>query len=246
MMFPWWGIMPMFYPMLPNDCNRPPTIYSLLDSIVNYNSEVKTPIKDLAKLGRNEIFNFDYPLTSNITKEDFEVMILNNYMMRRIGYETLTAFRLALNVKLNSIMPIYNKMFDSLKNWNILEDGEIIEREVEKEDSSTGTNTSSNTNQLSSTSRDDTRYSDTPQGRLTDVENGTYMTDYTLNQNTSTGNSTNTQNGSESKQANGTETERISRTPINKIEIYKEFQNELKSIYELIFNELDDLFYSLI
>ena len=245
MMFPWWGIMPMFYPMLPNDCNKPPTIYSLLDSIVNYNSEVKTPIKDLAKLGRNEIFNFDYPLTSNITKEDFEVMILNNYMMRRIGYETLTAFRLALNVKLNSIMPIYNKMFDSLENWNILEDGEIVEREVEKEDSSTGTNTSSNTNQLSSTSRDDTRYSDTPQGRLTDIEAGTYMTDYTLNQNTSTGNSTNTQSGSESKQANGTETERISRTPINKIEIYKEFQNELKSIYELIFNELDDLFYSL-
>ena len=245
-MFPWWGMMPMFYPMLPNDCNKPPTIYSLLDSIVNYNSEVKTPIKDLAKLGRNEIFNFDYPLTSNITKEDFEVMILNNYMMRRIGYETLTAFRLALNVKLNSIMPIYNKMFDSLENWNILEDGEIVEREVEKEDSSTGTNTSSNTNQLSSTSRDDTRYSDTPQGRLTDIENGTYMTDYTLNQNTSTGNSTNTQNGSESKQANGTESEKISRTPINNIEIYKEFQNELKSIYQLIFNELDDLFYSLI
>lgn len=245
-MFPWWTVMPMFYPMLPNDCNKPPTIYSLLDSIVNYNSEVKTPIKDLAKLGRSEIFNFDYPLTSNITKEDFEVMILNNYMMRRIGYETLTAFKLALNVKLNSIMPIYNKMFDSLENWNILEDGEIVEREVEKEDSSTGTNTSSNTNQLSSTSRDDTRYSDTPQGRLTDIENGTYMTDYTLNQNTSTGNSTNTQNGSESKQANGTETERISRTPINKIEIYKEFQNELKSIYELIFNDLDDLFYSLI
>ena len=245
-MFPWWGMMPMFYPMLPNDCNKPPTIYSLLDSIVNYNSEVKTPIKDLAKLGRSEIFNFDYPLTSNITKENFEVMILNNYMMRRIGYETLTAFRLALNVKLNSIMPIYNKMFDSLENWNILEDGEIVEREVEKEDSSTGTNTTSNTNQLSSTSRDDTRYSDTPQGRLTDIEDGTYMTDYTLNQNTSTGNSTNTQNGSESKQANGTETERISRTPINKIEIYKEFQNELKSIYQLIFNELDDLFYSLI
>lgn len=245
-MFPWWGIVPMFYPMLPNDCNKPPTIYSLLDSIVNYNSDVKAPIKDLAKLGRSEIFNFDYPLTSNITKEDFEVMILNNYMMKRIGYETLTAFRLALNVKLNSIMPIYNKMFDSLENWNILEDGEIVEREVEKEDSSTGTNTSSNVNQLSSTSRDDTRYSDTPQGRLTDIEAGTYMTDYTLNQNTSTGNSTNTQNGSESKQANGTETERISRTPINKIEIYKEFQNELKSIYELIFNELDDLFYSLV
>ena len=96
MMFPWWGIVPMFYPMLPNDCDLPPTIYSLLDAIVNYNSEEETPIKDLAKSGRSEIFDFDYPLSSNISKEDFEVMILNNYMMKRIGYETLTAFKLAL------------------------------------------------------------------------------------------------------------------------------------------------------
>ena len=236
-MFPWWGINPIFYPRLPRDCNLPPTIYSLLDAIVNYNNEEPVSISNLAKNGRSEIFDFDYPLTENIDKETFEVMILNNYMMRRIGYETLTAFKLALNVKLNSIMPIYNKLFDSLNGWNLFSDGENISRSV-----TTGENTSdSNTVSLSSSVRDDNRYSDTPQGRLADIENGTYMTDYTLNQNSTMSNSTSSGTGAKT----GTEAEMITRTPANKIEIYKQFQNEIKSIYELIFNDLDELFYSL-
>ncbi len=243
-MFPW-SIIPMFYPMLPNDCNKPPTIYSLLESIVNFENDTPVKKSELARNGRDKIFDFDYPLTEHITKENFEVMILNNYMMRRIGYETPTAFKIALDVKLNSIMPIYNKMFDSLENWDLFNDGEIVERETSKEDESVGTNNVTNTSQLSSTSRDDTRYSDTPQGRLNDIEAGTYMTDYTLNQNTSSGNSTNTETGRDTKSSNGTESERITRTQHDKIEIYKNFQNEIKSIYQLIFDELDDLFYSL-
>lgn len=228
-MYPWWGIMPMFYPMLPNDCNKPPTIYSLLESIVNFENDTPVKTSELAKNGRDKIFDFDYPLTEHLTKEDFEVMILNNYMMRRIGYETPTAFKIALDVKLNSIMPIYNKMFDSLENWSLFNDGENIIRTVTRGENSTTTS--------NSTTRDDSRYSDTPQGRLNDIEAGTYMTDYTLNQNTS--NSTDTNN------KNGNETENITRTPGEKLELYKEFQNNIKSIYELIFDELDDLFYSL-
>lgn len=236
-MYPWWGIMPMFYPMLPNDCNKPPTIYSLLESIVNFENDTPVKTSELAKNGRDKIFDFDYPLTEHITKEDFEVMILNNYMMRRIGYETPTAFKIALDVKLNSIMPIYNKMFDSLENWNLFNDGENIIRTVTRGENSTTISNSS----INSTTRDDNRYSDTPQGRLNDIEAGTYMTDYTLNQNTSnsTGNSTDTNN------KNGNETENITRTPGDKLELYKEFQNNIKSIYGLIFDELDDLFYSL-
>lgn len=224
-MFPWWTVMPMFYPMLPNDCDLPPTIYSLLDAIVNYNSEEETPIKDLAKNGRSEIFDFEYPLTSNISKEDFESLILNHYMMRRIGYETLTAFKLALNVKLNSIMPIYNKMFDSLNAWNLFADGEVTTRNTTDESSS----------ELLTNNTGDTRYSDTPQGRLSDIANGTYMTDYTSTSNDSAS------TGSASDEVNET----ITRTQHDKIGIYKEFQKEIKSIYQLIFDELDDLFYSL-
>ena len=92
--------MPMFMPMIPTWNEKPPTLYSILESIVNYGTDDKTKIKDLAKSGRETIFNFTYPLSNKVTKEDFECMILNHFIMRRIGFETVTAFRIQLNVKL--------------------------------------------------------------------------------------------------------------------------------------------------
>lgn len=231
MMFPY--MIPMFYPLLPRDCNLPPTIYSILDSYVNFGNDEEVSISNLAKNGRECIFDFTYPLSEHITNEEFEVMILNNYLMRRIGYETPTAFKIALNVKLNSIMPIYNKMFDSLENWNLFTDGENITRYRTHGENDTTYSSSS----ASTTS--DSRYSDTPQNRLTDISNGTYMSEYTLDQNSQSA------TVSSEDARSGNESEIINRDSNNKIEVYKQFQNEIKSIYNLIFDELDELFYSL-
>ena len=38
--------------------NEPPTLYSLMESMVNYNKEQKVPIKDLSKEARLKIFDF--------------------------------------------------------------------------------------------------------------------------------------------------------------------------------------------
>ena len=121
-----------FYPFLPPNNNLPPTIYAILETIVNPDVDLNDPapdvkIKDLAEKGRSTIFNFDYPLSSKVDKGKFECMILNHFLQRRIGFETVTAFRIQLDVKLNEIMPFYNKMFDALENWDIF-DGERMER----------------------------------------------------------------------------------------------------------------------
>lgn len=215
-------IMPPAYP----DYNIPPTIYSLLNSIVNYENEDKAKIKDLASYGRGKIFDFTYPLTSKISKESFECMILNHFLMRRIGYETLTAFKIALNVKLNEIMPIYNKMFDMLEGWDLFKDGEIV---IES-----GNNTLQNT--TTSTNTSDRRYSDTPQNQLENVKNGSYITDYNYD----------TDSGSVTSDSKGIDTRTITRTPSDKIKIYKEFIENQKSIYTMIFEELEPLFYGLV
>ena len=68
-------------PFIPANCDKPPTIYSILESIVNYGKEDKTKIKDLAKEGRQTIFDFDYPLSSTITKEDFESLASVKYIV---------------------------------------------------------------------------------------------------------------------------------------------------------------------
>ena len=219
-------IYPFIIPPAFPDYNLPPTLYRLLNSLVNYDEEEQTKIKNLAAAGRSEIFDFDYPLSENVDKEDFEILILNHFLMRRIGYDTLNAFKIALNVKLNEIMPIYNKMFDMLEGWDIFNDGETV----------TESGTNSLNNITSSSNISDRRYSDTPQQQLTNVQNGTYITDYNYD----------TDTGSVSSSSAGLDSRTITRTPSDKMKLYKEFIENKKSIMTMIFEDLDVLFYGLV
>lgn len=250
------------FPFIPANCEKPPTVYTILESIVNYGKDDKTKIKDLAKVGRTTIFDFDYSLTDKISKEDFECMILNHFLMRRIGFETVTAFRIQLNVKINEIMPLYNKMFDALENWNILNDGEITEktgsdnRTQNSTQNSTNNTSNSLTNHSTTSAVDisDRRNSELPQNQLSSLRDGSYVTNYNYDTNNNNGednstsqeSSTATNNSSNNSIDNNTYNETITRTPADKIAIYKEFQENIKSIYGMIFKDLECLFYQLI
>lgn len=254
MMYPYIDNYFMFYPRIPAICDMPPTLYSILESIVNYGKDEKTKIKDLAKEGRTTIFDFDYTLTNNISKEDFECMILNHFLMRRIGFETVTAFRIQLNVKINEIMPIYNKMFDALENWEIFNDGETETKTGTN--NKTSNNTSSASNQItnnsttSDTNISDRRNSELPQNQLSELRDGNYVTNYNYDTNTNNAQDSSTSSGSSTSTNNGTDSntynETITRTPADKIAIYKEFQENIKSIYGMIFKDLECLFYQLV
>lgn len=250
------------FPFIPANCDKPPTIYSILESIVNYGKDDKTKIKDLAKIGRETIFDFDYPLSENLTKENFECMILNHFLMRRIGFETVTAFKIQLNVKLNEIMPLYNKMFDAIENWNIFDDGEITERtgtDNRTIDNTTQTNnntsnTLKNNSETTSEEISDRRNSELPQDQLELLRNGSYVSNYNYDQNNgkstdksdSQGESkSNTDNKSNTKDDNIYQ-ETIKKSPADKIAIYKEVQENLKSIYGMIFKDLECLFYQVL
>ena len=218
---------------------KPPTIYALLNSIVNFGKPdaEKVKIKDLAKAGHAKIFDFDYPLTTKIKKEDFEVMILNKFLMRRIGFQTLTPFQIQLNVKLNEIMPLYNKMFDALENWDIFNDGETVTRTQDETRKSKLNNTSNNNIEDIS----DRRYSDTPQSHLENIRDASYVTDYNYDTNTTRSNNTTNSNGEDNNKIQ----EKIERTPADKITILKEMQENIKSIYSMIFKDLEELFYQI-
>lgn len=255
-MIPYYNGLFMFYPFLPPNCNKPPTLYSVLNSIVNGDKDEDeyTKIKDLAKEGRSTIFNFDYPLSEYIEKEKFETMILNHFLQRRIGFETVTAFRIQLDVKLNEIMPLYNKMFDALENWEIFNDGEVTTR------TGTDNTTTKNTNQTSNTLENtsitstedisDRRNSELPQNQLSELRDGNYVTNYNYDTNTNTGNDNSHSEGTSQATNNGTDNkqynETITRTPADKIAILKEMQENIKSIYSLIFKDLECLFYQLV
>lgn len=237
--FSWLLATPLF---IPTD-NRPPTIYDILNSIVNFNTEDKTKIKDLAKAGHNKIFNFDYPLSEKVNKEKFECNILNHFLMRRIGYETFTAFQIQLNTKLNEIMPLYNKMFDALENWNIFEDGEKTNRYGNENKTNNTSNTLTNESTTETNTTSDRRESNTPQNRLEEVQSGEYVTNYNYDTDKSNGSDKSESKGTANSNEINNYKESVEKSPADKIAIMKEMQENIKSIYTLIYKDLESLFY---
>ena len=231
-------LFPLVFPKLPNENAKPPTIYQVLNAIVNFDKFPKTKTTDLAKMGRDKIFDFDYPLSDHVSREEFETMILNKFMMRRIGFETITAFKIQLNVKLNEIMPMYNKMFDFLDGWDIFNDGEITTRD---KNYSGNANINSEVNS-SNNNISDRRFSELPQDELDNVKDGKYMTDYNYDTNNTNANSNSNTASTDSNQ----EHETITRSPSDKMLLYKELMENKRNIYSMIFKDLDPLFYQLV
>lgn len=241
-MYPFFNFMLMSPLFIPTD-NRPPSIYDIMDAMANFNVEDKTKTTDLAKATHSKIFDFDYPLSSNVDKEKFECMILNHFLMRRIGFQTFTAFKIQLNVKLNEIMPIYNKMFDALENWDIFENGEKTSRYGNENRENETSNTLENTSNTNTTNTSDRRMSDTPQNAIENVKEGVYVTQF--NYDTDTANSSDTSNSKGTSNSSDTNKyqETIEKSPADKISILKEMQENIKSIYTMIFKDLEILFY---
>ena len=235
----------------------PPTLYSIMESIVNYGKDDKKKIKNLPNLARGSLFNFDYPIseyfdeladekTKTGAKEYFETLLLKHYMFRRINFDTVTSFRLHLDVKLNEIMPKYNKMIESFFKLNF--DGYVethtrvtaSQGEVE----SSGSGTTSNTSQDSTTT--DNRYSSEPQEFLSDVRDGKYISDYTYIQTSGNGTSSSTSTNSATTTNEDTVNENIKIIRANSIEELQKYMSFITSIYGMIFHELDSLFFGIV
>lgn len=165
-------------------------------------------INEILENCRNSIFNFDFPIFDEAYRPVLEKKILKHYYTREIATETVGLWKHYLDMRLNEIMPYYNKLYASeLLEFNPLYDVDLttdhVKRgtsESEGESANTGTvsdegNGSRNrtdnltrtsqdggTEQLANTSADkNTRrdyYSDTPQGAITGVENETYLTNF--------------------------------------------------------------------
>lgn len=205
---------------------KPPTLYAIMNSIANYDAKEKTKIRNLAKATHEKIFDFDYPLSSKVDKEDFECQILNHFIMRRIGQETFTAFQLFLENKLNEILPYYSKLFDSLYDYNLFNDGEIITRHRVDD----GTSTLNSINEIK------TKFAEYPMNQLIDIDNGKYVTNQTTN------NGNNTNNGTSSNVVD----ERETRTTLDKMDLYQKYlATEKNKIMTMIYKDLDILFYGL-
>ena len=160
----------------------------------------------------DKIFNFDFPIFEEGYRHPLERKILKHYYTREIGFETVGRFKLALDSTLNEIMPYYNQLyksalieFDPLTDVDYTKTHSETGSKTENETSNNaGTNnTTTNTNVSENAENDsisnnsnttngsmefrreeDKLYSDTPQGTIDKLKDGTYLTNATLGNNT--------------------------------------------------------------
>lgn len=230
----------------------PPSLYQLMQSMVNFGAEEKTNPINLSSKARTTIFNFSYPLAQNISKEDFETNILDHFIQRRIGLQTFTAFQIALKSKLNEIMPYYNKLLEEI-DFNIF-DGETLVRDVTDSRAINSTNINNNTleqqSTIGNTGTTDMRHSDTPENRLIEIQNGEYMSTYDYNKNTNNSNQNSSSQGTDNSTLNSTDnfTENVTenKTVGNKAEIYLKMLEQKNNIYTEIYKDLEVLFFQIL
>lgn len=172
-------------------------------------------VAEIIEAARPKVFNFDYPIFDESYRKTLETKILKHYYTREIGFETVGLWLLKLDTLMNEVMPYFNQRYKSeTLEFNPLYDFDVTRehtntKEEQGSTNATGQNTSSSTDTGTQTGERKNKFSDTPQGALTNVENGTYLTTAEVD-NTSTntsGSSESTSNGTTSSTSNINSTE---------------------------------------
>ena len=203
-------------------------------------------INSIIEKSRTKIFSFEYDIFSETYKKILETKILKHFYLREIAYETYGIFKLKLENKMQQIMPYYNKLYlsqdlitDPLKDFSRNHTTSRTDNSNASENSS-GTNNTSTTNATTSNttasassenksesvSQKSNRYSDTPQGGLSGIENNTYLTNATLDNSSDRNNANSSAKNITDETLNNTQT--ISNTNSND----KTLTNKLTSIFE--------------
>lgn len=221
-------------------------------------SEGAHSIDNIIANSHASIFNFSYPIFDESYRSVLETKILKHFYTREIGEETYGLWKLRLNAKMNEIMPYYNKLYNSellsfnplyTTNFTTTRDitGTNSRTENEKiDDDSTNTNTTTG----SSTSWN--MYSDTPQGAVTNIDNGSYLTNATKDTDstnaTNTGSSTFDRTRGVTGSGNSTEhylESVVGYRGVNPSKMLQDYRDTFLNIDMQIINELDVLFMQL-
>lgn len=233
-------------------------------------SEGNDSVDNIISSAISSIFDFDFPIFDEAYRTTLETKIVRHYYTREIGYETVGRWKLALNNKLNEIMPYYNKLYQSeLLDFNPLYTHNITKtgnRTNEGETGQTVSGTGGRDVQHNETNNDVTTengtnyrlYSDTPQGGLTGVDNESYLSEATKTTNNNSINvahgvhinDTTSTNNSETRSGTANNTEDYLETVVgyegvNPSKSLKEYRDTFLNIDMMIINDLSKLFMGL-
>ena len=175
-----------------------------------------------------DIFDFDYPFYNEERRNQFEQHFIEHFYFDEIGQETVARFKQRLKIKLNLIMPYWNKIFlaDDLEQ-RILDNYDVTETYSRSVENNTSVNSNSTNKNLAS---------DTPVTRTDLNSNNDYYSSIIKDI------------GEGSSQAEGESTENWTRRMTGNIGVQTDadaivkYWRSLRQIEIEIFNQCSDLF----
>lgn len=227
-------------------------------------SQDYTKIDDVIANSIDKIFDFDFPIFDESYRSVLETKIVRHYYTREIGFETVALWKHFLNMRMNEIMPKYNKLYEAeALDFNPFANIDYTES---YEGTGSGTNSNTDTGTMSEDINDTRnvdythngnnidKFSDTPQGGLSGLLNDTYLTnarqstandsdntddDYTRDRDVST---SNTRNGRFSNTDEYLKHFKGYNGSKTYSEMLMEYRNTFINIDLMIIDELNDLF----
>jgi hypothetical protein len=190
-----------------------------------------------------DIFDFDYPFYNEERRKQFEEHFIEHFYFDEIGQETVARFKQRLKIKLNLIMPYWNKIFlaDELEQ-RILDNYSVTETYESSIENSSNAENENNIN-TSNESVNKSLESDTPVTK-TDFNQVDYFSNIVKDIGSGTSNTT----ASNSINANNNRTENWTRKMEGNIGVQTDadaiikYWQSLRQIELEIFNQCSDLF----
>lgn len=229
-------------------------------------SQERDKVNDILTVAMPKVFDFNFPIFDEAYRPVLERKILLHYYTREIALETVALWKLKLEARLNEIMPKYNKLYElELISYNPLWDVDLTEdkwRDIDttttgqeaRQEIATGQSAEQSANSNSNTNL----YSDTPQGQITNLAEGKYLTNATMDSGTSNGsrnlstNDTSTRNTSTNGTVDTTDNylkhikgKRGGLTYSKMLEEEVDLIEKLDNIDYRIIRELKDLFFTI-
>lgn len=175
------------------------TLKEICETLSGIENPTYANINDVIDASMDQIFDFDYKVFDNEYKKHLQKLFIKKYYFREICMESFGAWKLMLDVKVNEIMPKYNKLYESeMIKFDPMGDTSYTVKHANNYETSTnnqkvGSNNSEN-EQSSSGDNKDTRkannynlYSDAPTGSTTGIDKMFPAVDGSDDQNASAG-----------------------------------------------------------
>lgn len=233
--------------------------------MLNYdNTGVTVELGDIVASGV-DVWAFDYPVpaqtviyngktaTVPFDKKAFEQKIIDHYRFRQIGQETVGRWLHYFRTRIREIMPYYIQLYEFEAKWFNIEDPlesynltEIFDQESSGTGTVTGNTTSESSGSSEITQNNTKKFSDTPQGSISNLDN--YLTEATVDN--GDGSETNTVNGSGTSEQTSEDTGTVKHTLTRRGNIgVQPLGSEVTNIRDafinidlMVINELKDLF----